>query len=95
MRQFLFKIFWKLANFFAPDRDEMDKILVAYYNKLACKQRQKELDCSVRPRTETYEWLTDKRQRDIFLEGKRIRGASFSRGMRYTDHMEAVEYHDS
>ena len=95
MKKFFFNLGFKIMHFFAEDRTEIDSAVTYYKNKLACKTRQRQLDLSVRPRTETYEWLTEKRQREIYLTGKRIRGASYSNGMRHTDHLEAIEYHNS
>ena len=95
MKKFFFNLGFKVMRFFAEDRTEIDSAVTYYKNKLACKIRQKHLDSSVRPRTETYECLTEKHQREIYLTGKRIRGASYSNGMRYTDHLEAIEYHNS
>ncbi len=95
MRNFLFKISFKLLRLLSEDKEEIDSAIKYYHNKVFCKNRQKQLDVSVRPRTETYEWLTCKSQRELYLKGKSIRGASFTRSMRHTDHVEAVEYHNS
>ena len=95
MKGFLFNLSFKVMRFFAEDKAEIDSAVTYYKNKLACKTRQKRLDLCVKPRTETYEWLTCKSQRELYLKGKSIRGASFTRSMRHTDHLEAVDYHNS
>jgi len=95
VKGFLFNLSFKVMRFFAEDKAQIDSAVTYYKNKIACKIRQTHLNLSVRPRTETYEWLTEKSQREIYLVGKRIRGASYSKGMRHTDHLEAIEYHNS
>ena len=95
MKKFFFNLGFKVMRFFAEDRTEIDSAVTYYKNKTACKIRQTHLDLSVRPRTETHEWLTCKSQRELYLRGKPIRGASFTRSMRHTDHLEAIEYHNS
>ena len=59
MKKFFFNLGFKVMRFFAEDRTEIDSAVTYYKNKLACKTRQRQLDLSVRPRTETYEWLTE------------------------------------
>ena len=95
MKKFFFKISCKLLRLFSEDKEEIDSAIKYYHNKVFCKNRQKQLDINVRPRTETYEWLTCISQRELYLKGKLIRGASFTRSMRHTDHLEAVDYHNS
>ena len=95
MKNLFFKISCKLLRLFSKDKEEVDSALQYYHKKVSCKNRQKQLDASVRPRTETHEWLTDKKQREIYLQGKIIRGANYTNSMRHTDHMEAVDYHNS
>jgi len=95
VREFLFKISWKLLRLFAQDKEQIDSFVSLYHQKVVCKRRQDVLNFNVRPRTETYEWLSCGKQRDIYLKGKRIRGSSFSDKMRHTDHIEAVKYHGS
>ena len=95
MKKFFFKTICKLVRLLAEDKEEIDSAIKYYHGKVFCKNRQKQLDASVRPRTETHEWLTDKKQREIYLQGKIIRGANYTNSMRHTDHMEAVDYHNS
>tara|TARA_Y100001963_G_scaffold156179_1_gene249117 strand:- start:2433 stop:2708 length:276 start_codon:yes stop_codon:yes gene_type:complete len=88
---FLFKFFLKLAVKLAPSKEVANSLS----QRLFCLERQMELDKCVRPRTETYEWLTTKDQRELYLEGKLIRGNTRDTRRHYTDYDEAQEYHNS
>ena len=65
-----------------------------FFPKAYCRSRQRHLDSNTRPRTETHEYLTCRRQRDIFLKNKPIRDAEAGGSDRYTDYREAQRYHD-
>jgi len=102
MRVFLFKLLFRLTWWIAPDKPRVNKIFELYleYVKaeedyIECQERQAQLDACVRPRTETYEWLTCRKQREQYLKGKRIRGKFYSTKMYHTDFLEAKQYHDS
>ena len=51
MKFFLFKFFLKIASFFSVDKQWMDKQAHAEKQLRICRERQKEMDCCVRPRT--------------------------------------------
>jgi hypothetical protein len=95
VKKLFFKISCKLLRLFSEDKKEVDSAIEYYNKKVSCKNRQTQLDVNVRPRTETYEWLTCKSQRELYLKGKSIRGTSFTHSMRHTDHLEAIDYHNS
>ncbi len=102
MKEYLFKLFFKLALKFAPD-DKLCRVIDIYMElehadeqKQICENRQKQADEWVRPRTETHEHLTCARQREIFSKGKLIRGNSAREKLaRHTDYTEAKKYHEN
>ena len=51
MSMFLFKFFLKLASYFSADENWLDKQIHTESQLKICKQRQKEMDAAVRPRT--------------------------------------------
>ena len=51
MSKFLFKFFLRLASYFSVDENWLDKQLRTESQLKICKQRQKEMDAAVRPRT--------------------------------------------
>ena len=61
-----------------------------------CQQRQAEMDACVQPRTETYEFLTTKRQRELYakLMPPRISDKDQPRS-HYSDYEEAKKYHEA
>jgi len=102
MRVFLFKILFRFTWWIAPDKLRVNKLFDLYLELVEaeeqltiCEQRQKERDACIRPRTETYEWLTTKKQREHYTKGKPIRGHTRGSQRRYTDYDEAQAYHNS
>jgi len=102
MRIFLFKILFRFTWWIAPDKPRVNKLFDLYLELIEteeqleiCEQRQREKDACTRPRTETYEWLTDKKQRELYTKGKLIRGRTRNTRRDYTDYDEAQAYHDS
>ena len=86
MRLFLFKIFFRLTWWLAPDRARVSqmcdiylKLLEMERQKHICDERQREMDACIRPRTETYE------QHTISDRANR---------RHYTDYDEATDYHE-
>ncbi len=51
MSTFLFKFFIRLASYFSVDKNWLDKQLHTEKQLKICKQRQKEMNACVRPRT--------------------------------------------
>lgn len=58
MRVFLFKIFFRLTWWIAPDRKSVNQMCDIYLDllekerqKRICEERQKEMDACIRPRT--------------------------------------------
>jgi len=103
MRLFLFKLLFRLTWWIAPDRRRVNKIFEIYEEYIEteeryikCRERQDEKDACVRPRTETYEHLSCKKQRDIYTKHMppRFRETEQSRS-HYSDYEEAKAYHDS
>tara|TARA_Y100001963_G_C6728680_1_gene422746 strand:- start:143 stop:460 length:318 start_codon:yes stop_codon:yes gene_type:complete len=101
MRLFLFKILFRFTWWIAPNKPRVNKIFEIYLDYVKaeedyaeCQERQKQLDTSVRPRTETHEWLTCKEQRELYSKGKLIRGSAYTTRRDYTDYDEAQAYHD-
>tara|TARA_R100000008_G_scaffold79602_1_gene61407 strand:- start:199 stop:534 length:336 start_codon:yes stop_codon:yes gene_type:complete len=102
MRIFLFKILFRLTWWIAPNKPRVNKIFELYleYIKLEedyikCQQRQAEMDACVQPRTETYEFLTTKKQRELYgkLMPPRTSDSDQPRS-HYSDYEEAKAYHD-
>ena len=101
MRVFLFKILFKLTWWVAPNKNRVDKIFEIYLeyieaeeNYIKCQEMQKEKDACIRPRTETFEWLSNTEQREFYYKGKPIRGKTYTTRRDYTDYDEAQAYHD-
>ena len=101
MRLFLFKILFKFTWWIAPDKDRVNRIFDLYLQEIEreekaieCAERQKFLDDSIRPRTETNEWLTCRKQRELYSVGKPVRGKTYTTRRDYTDYDEAQAYHD-
>ena len=102
MRVFLFKILFRITWWIAPNRDRVNKFFDMYIEELEkqeayerCQQMQKDRDSCIRSRTETYEWLTTKKQRDFYLKGKPIRGLTRDTRRSYTDYDEWKAHHNS
>ena len=102
IRLFLFKLLFKFTWWIAPDKPRVNRLFDLYLEeiekeeKLAeCQKRQFYLDQHVRPRTQTYEYLSCTKQRAIyepsmptrFLEREQPRS-------HYSDYQEAQKYHD-
>jgi hypothetical protein len=94
MKFFLFKLFLKISSWFAPDKKIFQQYIASQSSFIECQKRQKERDRCVRPRTETHEWLTCKKQRELYLKGKPIRGQTRNTRRDYTDYDEAQAYHE-
>lgn len=103
MRLFLFKILFRLTWWIAPDSDRVNKIFSLYQQyvkseeaKKECAERQAYMDKHVRPRTETYEYLTCARQRREYepLMPPRFQEKEQPRS-HYSDYEEAKAYHES
>ena len=103
IRLFLFKILFKLTWWVAPNKPRVNKIFKLYleYVKseedyIECRKRQAEMDACVQPRTETYEFLTTKKQRELYskLMPPRISDKDQPRS-HYSDYDEAKKYHES
>ena len=103
MRLFLLKLLFKLTWWIAPDQPRVNKLFGLYlgYVKaeedyIACQKRQAEMDACVQPRTETYEFLTTKSQRELYgkLMPPRISDKDQPRS-HYSDYEEAKAYHNS
>ena len=84
MKFFLFKFFLKLARKFAPSEEVSDFL----NQRLICLLRQKDMDNYIRPRTETYEHLTRKVQRDVFTKLMPPRTVDSSPRRLYSDYDE-------
>ena len=84
MKFFLFKFFLKLARKFAPSEEVSDFL----NQRLGCLLRQKDMDNYIRPRTETYEHLTHKVQRDVFTKLMPPRTVDSSSRRLYSDYDE-------
>tara|TARA_Y100001973_G_C5198716_1_gene336109 strand:+ start:1794 stop:2111 length:318 start_codon:yes stop_codon:yes gene_type:complete len=102
MRLLLFKILFRLTWWAAPNKQKVDQMCEIYLQivederqKKICEFRQKEMDACVQPRTETYEHLTCKSQRDIFTKNMppRISDQDQPRN-HYSDYEEAKAYHE-
>ncbi len=103
MRLFLFKILFRLTWWVAPNRRRVNKIFEIYTEHIEaeekyadCQDRQRFLDKHVRPRTETYEHLTCKKQRDFYMRHMppRFQDKNQPRN-HYSDYEEAKAYHNS
>ena len=103
IRLFLFKILFRLTWWIAPNRPRVNKIFELYeeYVKAeedfkACQERQAEMDACIQPRTETYEFLTIKHQRELYgrLMPPRFSDKDQPRS-HYSDYEEAKAYHES
>jgi hypothetical protein len=103
MRLFLFKILFRLTWWIAPDSDRVNKIFSLYQQyaefeeaKKECAKRQAYMDKHVRPRTETYEYLTCATQRRQYepLMPERFIDSDQPRS-HYSDYEEAKAYHES
>ena len=102
MRIFLFKILFRLAWWVAPDTKRVNKIFEMYLDWVKreedfeeCQRRQAEMDACVQPRTETYEFLTTKKQRDLYgrLMPPRISDQDQPRS-HYSDYEDTKRYHE-
>ncbi len=62
---------------------------------IACQKRQAEMDACIQPRTETYEHLTTKKQRDLYRASMPPRSSDSSQPRsHYSDYEEAKAYHE-
>ncbi len=103
MRLFLFKLLFRLTWWIAPDRPRVNKVFEIYeeYVKaeekfMTCHERQVHLDKHVRPRTETYEHLTCKKQRAFYTKHMPPRIQDSNQALNhYSDYEEAKAYHES
>jgi hypothetical protein len=102
MRIFLFKLLFKLTWWLAPDTRRVNMLFEMYMEMVEreeemerCKERQDYLDRHTQPRTETYEHLTCKNQRNIYTKNMppRISDQDQPRS-HYSDYEEAKAYHD-
>ena len=102
IRLFLFKTLFRLTWWIAPNRPRVNKIFQIYEEyieaeekHIQCQERQSFLDKHVRPRTDTYEHLTCKKQREIFRKfmPPRISDKDQPRN-HYSDYEEAKKYHE-
>ena len=102
MRLFLFKILFRLTWWIAPNRPRVNKIFQIYEEYIEaeekyieCQERQAFLDKHIRPRTETYEHLTCKKQRDFYTKymPPRIQDSNQPRS-HYSDYEEAKAHHE-
>ena len=102
IRLFLFKILFKLTWWVAPNKSRVNKIFELYLecvkseeDYVECQKRQAEMDACVQPRTETYEFLTAKSQRELYskLMPPRISDKDQPRS-HYSDYEEAKKYHE-
>jgi len=103
VRLFLFKILFRLTWWVSPNRPRVNKIFEIYEQYIKaeedhakCQERQIFLDKHIRPRTETYEHLTCKKQRDFYTRymPPRFRETEQPRS-HYSDYEEAKAYHNS
>ena len=103
IRLFLFKMLFRLTWWVAPNKSRVNKIFELYLecvkseeDYIECQKRQAEMDACVQPRTETYEFLTTKRQRELYakLMPPRISDKDQPRS-HYSDYEEAKKYHES
>ena len=94
MKFFLFKLFLKAASWFAPNKRIFQEHFTSQSSFRECQIRQEEMDACVRPRTETYEWLSSKKQREKYLKSKSLPGPARGTRRDYTDYDEAKKYHD-
>ena len=101
MRAFLFKILFRFTWWIAPNKDKVNRVFSLYLEEiekekkaLECVARQKYLDDHLRPRTDTNEWLTCRKQRAFYCKGKPVRGKTYTTRRDYTDYDEAQAYHD-
>ena len=103
MRLFLFKILFRLTWWVSPNRPRVNKIFEIYEQYIKaeedhakCQERQIFLDKHIRPRTETYEHLSCKKQRDFYTRymPPRFRETEQPRS-HYSDYEEAKAYHNS
>lgn len=103
MRLFLFKLLFRLTWWIAPDRPRVNKVFEIYEEYveaeekfMTCHERQAHLDKHVRPRTETYEHLTCKKQRDFYTKHMPPRIQDSNQALNhYSDYEEAKAYHES
>jgi len=103
MRLFLFKLLFRFTWWVAPDTPRVNRIFDLYLEEvkkeedfIKCQKRQAEMDANAQARTETYEHLTCKRQREIFRKfmPPRISDKDQPRS-HYSDYEEAKRYHES
>lgn len=102
MRLFVFKLLFKLTWWIAPNRPRVNKIFQIYEEYIEaeekyieCQERQEYLDEHVRTRTETYEHLTCKRQRDFYTKYMPPRFSETEQPRsHYSDYEEAKKYHE-
>lgn len=90
MKFFLFKFFLKLAGKFSPSKEIASYLI----SKVNCLVKQGDMDDCIRPRTETYEHLTCKKQRDLFTKSMPPRIMDRTRG-NYSDYEERKSYYDN
>tara|TARA_B100000424_G_C22849112_1_gene452862 strand:+ start:456 stop:791 length:336 start_codon:yes stop_codon:yes gene_type:complete len=102
MRIFLFKILFKLTCWVAPNKTHVNKVFEPYlkYIKaqedyIKCQERQAEMDACVQPRTETYEYLTIKKQRELYGKAMPPRFSDSNQPRNhYSDYDESQAYHE-
>lgn len=100
MRLFLFKLLFRLTWWIAPNRPRVNKLFEFYLEYVEaeeefekCQRRQAEKDACTRSRTETYEHLSCKKQREAFTSTMPPRVSDRAPRNRYSDYDEAVAYH--
>ena len=98
----MFKLLFRLTWWVAPNKPRVNKIFEIYLEYveveekyIECQERQAFLDKHFRPRTETYEHLTCKWQRDLYTKymPPRFRETEQPRS-HYSDYEEAKKYHE-
>ena len=102
MRGFLFKLLFRLAWWVAPNEPRVNKIFNLYLEYVKaeealerCQRMQAEMDACTQVRTETYEHLTCKKQREAFRALMPPRIIDRSPRSHYSDYDEAVAYHEN
>ncbi len=102
MRLFFFKLFFRFTWWIAPNTPRVNRIFDIYLEEVKreedfvkCQKRQTEMNATIQPRTDTYEHLTCKKQRDIFTKNMppRISDKNQPRS-HYSDYEEAKRYHE-
>ena len=102
MRNFLFRVLFKLTWWVAPNKPRVNRIFSLYLeyieaeeNYVKCQKRQAYLDKSIRPRTPPYEHLTCRKQREQYKSLMPWRAVDKGDRSHYSDYDEAKAYHES